>query len=253
LNAAVKLEVVGKVFANGTEALAPQSLSVAQGSFTAIVGPSGCGKSTLLRLISGLSVPTSGTVMRSGVHDAFGTGFIFQDATLMPWATVFENIALPLRLAGKSSYTISADVGDAIARVGLSSFTSAYPRELSGGMRMRVSIARAIVSKPQLLLMDEPFAALDEFTRFKLNDDLMSLWQQHRWTVVFVTHSIREAVFLSQRVIVMSPHPGRIIGDVEIDLPAKRDANLRLDHGFIDQCAKVSAILGHGISGAAAS
>ena len=162
----------------------------------------------------------------------------------MPWATVAENVALPLHLAGSAESEIAARVEDSIARVGLNGFADAYPRELSGGMKMRASIARAIVTCPRLLLMDEPFAALDEFTRFKLNDDLLELWQCNRWTVVFVTHSIREAVFLSERVLVMSPRPGRIVNDISIDLPAGRDAALRLSHAFTDQCARVSRTLG---------
>jgi len=234
---AVALSGVSKTFANGTVAVAPLDLSIAEGSFTSLVGPSGCGKSTLLRMIAGLASPSGGNVARQEGT----TSFVFQDATLMPWATAAENVALPLRLAGASD--IDQKVKDALARVGLESFAKAYPRELSGGMRMRVSIARAIVTGPKLLLMDEPFAALDEFTRFKLNDDLYALWRQNRWTVVFVTHSIREAVFLSERVIVMSPRPGRIIGDVGISLGA-RTPDLRMGHAFSDQCAAVSAMLG---------
>ena len=237
---AVVLSGVGKTFANGTEALAPLDLAIAAGSFTAIVGPSGCGKSTLLRVIAGLAAPTSGRVERRAAASPQNTGFVFQDATLMPWATAAENVALPLRLAGEAGTDIEPRVAEALKRVGLSGFGSAYPRELSGGMRMRVSIARAIVTAPRLLLMDEPFAALDEFTRFKLNDDLLALWQQNRWTVVFVTHSIREAVFLSERVIVMSPRPGRIVEDLVVELPARRDSALRLGHAFADQCARVS-------------
>ncbi len=247
---AVALRGVSKTFAGGTSALSPIDLAVAEGSFTSLVGPSGCGKSTLLRLIAGLSAPTSGSVERSGANTPLSVGFVFQDATLMPWASVADNIALPLRLAHASD--IDARVSEAIARVGLEGFARAYPRELSGGMRMRASIARAIVAAPRLLLMDEPFAALDEFTRFKLNDDLLALWQTNRWTVVFVTHSIREAVFLSERVVVMSPRPGRIVADVAIDLPA-RNAALRLSHAFADQCARVSAALGEAFDARAAS
>jgi NitT/TauT family transport system ATP-binding protein len=166
---------------------------------------------------------------------------VFQDPTLMLWATVADNIALPLRLAHKDS---GDKVTDAVARMGLDGFADAYPRELSGGMKMRVSIARATVTAPQLLLMDEPFAALDEFTRFRLNDDLLALWQKNRWTVLFVTHSVREAVFLSERIIVMSSRPGRVIADMTVDLPPERNESLRLGHAFADQCARVSAVLG---------
>ncbi len=244
---AVALKGVGKTFPNGTVALSPVDLAIAEGSFTALVGPSGCGKSTLLRLIAGLTMPTAGQLQRT---DSGDISFVFQDATLMPWATAAQNVALPLRLTGQGD--INARVGEALARVGLEGFAGAYPRELSGGMRMRVSIARAIVTGPKLLLMDEPFAALDEFTRFKLNDDLLGLWQQNRWTVIFVTHSIREAVFLAERVIVMSPRPGRIVGDLPIDLPA-RDTAARLGHAFTDQCARVSAALGDAMAARAAS
>ena len=241
---AVVLSSVSKTFANGIAALAPMTLAIGAGSFTSLVGPSGCGKSTLLRLMAGLSAPTSGRIESRATEGPLSTGFVFQDATLMPWASAADNVALPLRLAGRPAREISAQVADALERVGLAGFAGAYPRELSGGMKMRVSIARAIVTRPRLLLMDEPFAALDEFTRFRLNDDLLALWQKNRWTVVFVTHSIREAVFLSERVIVMSPRPGRAVADVAIDLPAQRDAALRLGHGFTDQCARVNAALG---------
>jgi NitT/TauT family transport system ATP-binding protein len=253
VEAAVALAGVSKTFSTGTIALAPTDLSITAGSFTSIVGPSGCGKSTLLRLIAGLAPPTTGKILRADGASPVATGFVFQDATLMPWATAAENVALPLRLAGTSAPEITARVGDAIERIGLGGFAEAYPRELSGGMKMRVSIARAIVTGPQLLLMDEPFAALDEFTRFKLNDDLLELWQRNRWTVVFVTHSIREAVFLSDRVIVMSPRPGRIVDDIAVDLPSPRDPALRLGHIFADQCARVSQALGDAFLHKAAS
>ena len=242
--AAVALTGVGKTFSNGTTALSPVTLSVARGSFTSLVGPSGCGKSTLLRLIAGLIPPTSGDIKReAGPRE---TSFVFQDPTLMPWATVSGNIGLPLKLSGMPATEIAARTAEVLERVGLTGFGDAYPRELSGGMKMRVSIARAVVTGPDLLLMDEPFAALDEFTRFKLNDDLLELWRKNRWTVVFVTHSIREAVFLSDRIIVMSPRPGRIVADIAVDLP-RRDEALRLSHAFVDQCARVSAALGDAI------
>lgn len=250
---AVTLTGASKTFATGTAALAPVTLSVAPGSFVSIVGPSGCGKSTLLRLIAGLAPPTSGTIERADATGPLSTGFVFQEPTLMPWATVADNIALPLRLAGVPASGIAQRTADAIERVRLGGFAKAYPRELSGGMKMRVSIARAIVTAPRLLLMDEPFAALDEFTRFKLNDDLMALWQKNRWTVIFVTHSIREAVFLSERVLVMSPRPGRVVCDVHIQLPARRAADLRLSHAFTDQCARVSSHLGAALQERAAS
>ncbi len=250
---AVVLAGVSKIFSTGTAALAATDLSIAEGSFTSVVGPSGCGKSTLLRLIAGLTPPTSGRIARAATATPLATGFVFQEATLMPWATTAENIALPLRLASVADAEVAARVSDAVARVGLGGFAAAYPRELSGGMKMRVSIARAIVNGPRLLLMDEPFAALDEFTRFKLNDDLLELWQRNRWTILFVTHSIREAVFLSERVVVMSPRPGRIVADLAVDLPPQRDAALRLGHAFADQCARVTSALGDAFLTQAAS
>jgi NitT/TauT family transport system ATP-binding protein len=232
---ALRLAGAAKTYPNGTAALAPTTLDVASGSFVSLLGPSGCGKSTLLRLMAGLLAPSSGEVERADGE----IGFVFQDATLMPWADVKENVALPLRLKKQQPDGID----DTLQRVGLSGFANAYPAELSGGMKMRTSIARAIITNPQILLMDEPFAALDEFTRFGLNDDLLALWLQNKWTVAFVTHSIREAVFLSQRIIVMSRRPGRVVADVEVDLPARRDASLRSSYAFADQCARISELL----------
>lgn len=234
--AAVTLRGVAKTFSSGTAALAPTDLAIPTGSFVAVVGSSGCGKSTLLRMIADLTEPSAGSVQRSGG----AVGFVFQSPTLMPWATARENCALPLKLSRVSDAQQSAD--EALARVGLAGFENAYPHELSGGMQMRVSIARAMVTKPSLLLMDEPFAALDELTRFRLNDDLVALWKQNGWTVVFVTHSIREAVFLAERVVVMSPRPGRIVADLAVDLPDRSPA-ARLSHAFADQCAHVSSAL----------
>ncbi len=230
---AVGLRGVAKTFPSGTVALAPTDLQIASGSFVAVVGPSGCGKSTLLRMIAGLAEPSAGQVVRA----EGAAGFVFQSPTLMPWATARENCALPLTLTGAGG-----DVPGALARVGLAGFEDSYPHQLSGGMQMRVSIARAMVTQPRLLLMDEPFAALDELTRFRLNDDLLRLWRQNRWTVVFVTHSIREAVFLAERVVVLSPRPGRIVADIAVDL-ADRSPASRLSHAFADQCAAVSAAL----------
>jgi NitT/TauT family transport system ATP-binding protein len=244
--AAITLRGVAKTFDNGTPALQPTDVTITAGSFVALVGPSGCGKSTLLRLIAGLLTPSAGDVARNSAQ----IGFVFQDPTLMPWATAAKNVALPLRLARTAGADTRAS--EALDHVGLHGFCGSYPHQLSGGMQMRVSIARAIVTQPELLLMDEPFAALDEFTRFKLNDDLRALWLKHRWTAVFVTHSIREAVFLSERVLVMSPRPGKIVADVAVDLPAARDETLRLSQAFTEQCARISTVLSAGMREAAA-
>jgi NitT/TauT family transport system ATP-binding protein len=248
LSDAVVVDQVAKVFPSGTQALAPVDLRVPAGSFVSLVGPSGCGKSTLLRMIAGLLTPSGGTITRAVRPGVDGTGFVFQDPTLMPWATVAANVELPLRIAGASGGKQDPRVAEALRRVGLADFAAAYPRELSGGMRMRVSIARAIATKPQLLLMDEPFAALDEFTRFQLNEDLLALWQKNRWTVVFVTHSIREAVFLSERVVVMTPRPGRIVAEIAVPFGPSRSADLRDSHQFADVCADVNGTLHRGMA-----
>ena len=242
--AALRLTNVAKTYPTGTIALAPTTLEIARGSFVALVGPSGCGKSTLLRMMAGLLDPSQGEIVRA--MDAADIGFVFQDATLMPWADVSANVALPLELKGRAATAVP----ETLKRVGLDRFAHAYPRELSGGMQMRASLARAIVTNPAVLLMDEPFAALDEFTRFRLNDDLRALWRQNQWTVVFVTHSIREAVFLSQRVIVMSPRPGRVLADIAVDLPDHRDESVRGGHALADQCAHIGEILRRAMTGA---
>lgn len=241
--AILTLSGVSQTFPNGTQALATTNLSIAAGSFVSLVGPSGCGKSTLLRIASGLLPPSTGQVDRAFSAAPGDVGFVFQDATLMPWATVIANVRLPLEIAHTPAPDAQAKAMAALERVGLADVASSYPRELSGGMRMRASIARAIVTNPRMLLMDEPFAALDEFTRFKLNDDLLQLWQANRWTVLFVTHSVREAVFLSERIVVMSPRPGRIANDLTVQLPPTRDANLRLSHAFADESARVTNVL----------
>ena len=201
---------VGKTFSNGVRALDGVDLTLREGDFLSLLGPSGCGKSTLLRIIAGLLSPTSGSLdWRGQMADPSQLGFVFQEPTLMPWATVFDNVWLPLRLKGVSRKAAAPAIGDLLDRVHLTGFENAVPRELSGGMKMRVSIARSLVTKPRLLLMDEPFAALDEITRFKLNNDLLELWDDQKITVVFVTHSVFESVFLSHRVVVMAARPGR--------------------------------------------
>jgi NitT/TauT family transport system ATP-binding protein len=233
---AVSLRAAEKSF-GARRALAPIDLQIEEGSFVSLLGPSGCGKSTLLRMIAGLVEPTAGTIARA----ESSIGFVFQAPTLMPWAKVIDNVALPLNLAHAAA--AAARARDALESVGLADFTDAYPHQLSGGMQMRAAIARAVVTQPSLLLMDEPFAALDEITRFRLNDQLLELWHKHRWTVIFVTHSIREAVFLSERVVVMSPRPGQIVADIAVSLPRERTPDLRLSHVFADQCAQVNAAL----------
>ena len=244
----VRLERVGKVFANGVIALEGLDLSVGEHEFVSLLGPSGCGKSTALRLITGLGEVSAGRIIwpQEGPHAGQARqdiGFVFQEPTLMPWATAWGNVYLPLRLEGASRRDAAPRVEAALAMVGLSGFEDAYPRELSGGMKMRVSIARALVMGPRILLMDEPFAALDEMTRFRLNDDLLHLWQTHRWTVVFVTHSVYESVYLSNRIAVMAPRPGRIVGEVRIDAPYPRDEAFRTSDRYNDYCRRVSAKL----------
>jgi NitT/TauT family transport system ATP-binding protein len=242
----VRLSRVGKVYASGTVALDGVSLAVEPGEFLSLVGPSGCGKSTVLRLIAGLGELTSGVIdgpQGTGAGGDAALGFVFQEPTLMPWATVAANVALPLKLKGVSRADAAPRVAEALQRVGLEGFANAYPRELSGGMKMLVSIARALVTRPRLLLMDEPFAALDEITRFKLNNDLLALWQAERLTVIFVTHSVYESVYLSSRIAVMAARPGRVVADIPIDAPYPRDEAFRTSTGYNGFCRTVSAAL----------
>lgn len=215
------LRAVSKTYPGGTHALAPITADIAPGAFVALLGPSGCGKSTLLRLLAGLETPSSGAIgWETSQRPAAGdVGFVFQDATLMPWLTATENVYLPLRLRGVSKADAAPQIQALLAQMGLAEFAQARPKALSGGMRMRVSIARALVSAPRLLLMDEPFAALDEFTRHRLQDDLLALWQRSGMTIIFVTHSIYEAAYLANRILVMSPRPGRIAADITATLP----------------------------------
>jgi NitT/TauT family transport system ATP-binding protein len=243
----VSLRGVGKTFANGVVALEALDLDVRPGEFLTLLGPSGCGKSTALRIIAGLSEPSGGTVEWPGRERASAgrheIGFVFQEPTLMPWATVAGNVRLPLELQHVEAATAAPKVEAALARVGLSDFAKVYPRELSGGMRMRTSIARALVTEPALLLMDEPFAALDEITRFKLNDDLLALWSKLGKTVVFVTHSVFESVFLSSRIVVMTPRPGRVFTELAIDAPYPRDQKFRTSAEYAALCRKASDAL----------
>jgi NitT/TauT family transport system ATP-binding protein len=241
----VALRGVGKTFPNGVVALDGLDLSVRPGEFLTLLGPSGCGKSTALRIVAGLSEPDGGTVEWLDAQDAARTrdiGFVFQEPTLMPWATVEANVRLPLRLSGAEAGA-SARIAAALERVGLAGFAQAYPRELSGGMKMRASIARALVTEPKLLLMDEPFAALDEITRFRLNADLLGLWQTLRKTVVFVTHSVFESVYLSSRIVVMTPRPGRVFRELVIAAPYPRDERFRTSAEYAGWCRMASDAL----------
>jgi len=244
----VRLHGIHKVYDNGTRALAEVDLTIGEAQFVSLLGPSGCGKSTALRLIAGLGAPTAGTIdWPLATHDARGEprreiGFVFQEPTLMPWATVAANVRLPLKLVGLGA-SAQARVDAALARVGLSGFAQSYPRELSGGMKMRASIARALVTEPKLLLMDEPFAALDEITRFRLNNNLLELWQSLGKTVVFVTHSVFESVYLSQRIVVMTRRPGRVFTELSIEAPHPRDENFRTSADYAGYCRRVSEAL----------
>jgi NitT/TauT family transport system ATP-binding protein len=244
---AVSLRAVTKVYDSGVAALGPLDLDVRKGEFVSLLGPSGCGKSTALRLIAGLNAPTLGTVAvahRAGEARAgHSIGFVFQEPTLMPWTSVRENVRLPLKLAHAPTADANARVGEALTQVGLTEFADAYPRELSGGMKMRVSLARALVTDPDILLMDEPFAALDEITRFRLNNDLLVLWRSLRKTVIFVTHSVFESVYLSQRVIVMTQRPGRLSAEIRIDAPEPRGEEFRTSAEYAGYCREVSNAL----------
>jgi NitT/TauT family transport system ATP-binding protein len=246
--AAVTLRGVAKTFANGVQALDGLDLDVRPGEFLSLLGPSGCGKSTALRLIAGLGEPSRGSIVwgdgnATASPRGHDIGFVFQESTLMPWTTVTNNVALPLRLRHLPPAEVAPRVAGALGGVGLTAFGAAYPRELSGGMKMRVSIARALVTDPRMLLMDEPFAALDEITRFKLNNDLLALWQRLRKTVVFVTHSVFESVYLSGRIVVMTPRPGRVFKELTIDAPYPRQESFRTSAEYAGYCRIASEAL----------
>jgi len=247
----VRLRGVSKVFANGVQALADVSLDVRTAEFLSVLGPSGCGKSTLLRLISGLATPSGGTIEGPGggrTASDHELGFVFQEPTLLPWATALANVMLPFKLQGMAKSESEGRAAEALRLVGLGGFEQAYPRELSGGMKMRVSIARALVTAPRLLLMDEPFAALDEITRHRLNADLLALWESQRFTVVFVTHSVFESVFLSQRIAVMAARPGRVLSELVIDAPYPRSESFRTSAEYAALCRLASARLGEAMA-----
>ena len=240
---------VSKVFSNGTLALKDMSLDVERGEFLSLLGPSGCGKSTALRIIAGLGAATSGSIdwptskLNSKGIPQGDIGFVFQEPTLMPWSTVFGNVYLPMKLEGIGQSEARPRVMETLASVGLADFADAYPRELSGGMKMRVSIARALVTRPKLLLMDEPFAALDEITRQKLNDDVLRLWRRSGVTVIFVTHSVFESAYLSNRIVVMKARPGQVYTDIPLATSTERDANYRTSEEYRATTDRVSRAL----------
>jgi NitT/TauT family transport system ATP-binding protein len=241
----LRLEQVHKRYDNGTLAVKGMDLAVGEHEFVSLLGPSGCGKSTALKMIAGLSSVTSGQIVWADAAQDHSKdiSFVFQEPTLMPWARVFDNVWLPLRLKGVSREAARPVVEAMLAKVGLSQFAHVFPRELSGGMKMRVSIARAMVTEPRLLLMDEPFAALDEMTRFKLNNDTLALWQAKQFTTIFVTHSVYESVYLSKRIIVMAARPGRVIADIAIDEPYPRTDAFRTTPRYAQWCVQVSQSL----------
>ena len=240
---AITLSQVNKVFKNNVTALKNVNLEVETSDFISLVGPSGCGKSTLLRVIAGLMEKSSGTLQWCDRNLKEKIAYVFQEPALMPWATVRDNVALPLKLSGTPRRTRDIAIARTLELVGLENFAKAYPRQLSGGMKMRVSLARAIITEPSVLLMDEPFGALDDITRTNLNDELLSLWKQQQPTVIFVTHNIYEAVYLSKRVVVMAARPGRILAEIPINEPLPRTGDFRTSSTYLDYCQAVSAAL----------
>ncbi|MEM7793624.1 MAG: ABC transporter ATP-binding protein [Cyanobacteria bacterium P01_C01_bin.118] len=237
------LKNVDKIYQNGTVALKGINLTVRAGEFISLVGPSGCGKSTILRLIAGLGSSTDGFINWQCPQEQRNLAFVFQDPALMPWANVVDNVYLPLKLKGHSLRSVRTRIQEAINTVNLSGFENSYPRQLSGGMKMRVSIARALVTKPQILFMDEPFGALDEMTRSRLNSDLLQLWEKKKWTVLFVTHNIYEAIYLSTQVVVMAASPGRIITKIPIEASYPRMESFRTSPQFNHYCREIMAAL----------
>ena len=239
----LSMQNIDKVFAGNVVALRDMNLSVNEGDFLSLLGPSGCGKSTALRLIADLSEPSSGKIRWHGAKTERDLSVVFQEPTLMPWATVADNVLLPFRLAGRRKGEVWDRAQELLGLVGLQKFHDAYPRELSGGMKMRVSIARALVTRPRLMLMDEPFAALDEITRFKLNDDLLTLKDSIGCTIVFVTHSVFESVFLSNRIVIMAARPGRVIEELTVEAPYPRTEEFRTSAEYAAQCRAASDAL----------
>jgi NitT/TauT family transport system ATP-binding protein len=244
----LSLANISKTYGNGTLAIERLDLEVAGGEFLSLVGPSGCGKSTALRIMAGLLTPDTGTVAFPGGKPQ--VAFVFQEPTLMPWASALDNARLPLDLQRMNAAEANDRAARALKRVGLGGAGKAYPRELSGGMKMRVSIARALAVGPKLLLMDEPFAALDEFTRQALNDDLLKLWAEDELTVIFVTHSVYESTYLSSRVVAMTPRPARVAADFALPAPRNRDPGYRLEPEFVANAGRISAALRAGMGSA---
>jgi len=244
---AITITQVNKVYHNGTVALQDMSMEIKDSQFVSLLGPSGCGKSTVLRLIAGLEKASYGKIEWGDRPTKQKLAFVFQEAALMPWGTVMENVRLPLKLGGISQKESFRAVREALDLVGLKGWEHSYPRQLSGGMKMRVSIARALITEPRILLMDEPFGALDEITRSKLNDDLLYLWSQKQWTIVFVTHNIYEAVYLSNRVIVMAARPGRVVADIPIEAPYPRTEEFRTSSLYNKYCREVARWLAEAI------
>jgi len=241
----VSFEQVSKRY-RGTVVLEEISLTVERGEFVAFLGPSGCGKSTLLKLVSGLSPVSGGSVQVNGMTPENARGlmsFIFQDATLLPWRTVERNVGLELELEHAPRQASEERVARMLELVGLSHVARSFPRQLSGGMKMRTSIARALVTRPRILLMDEPFAALDEMSRDRLNEELLRLYAEQKWTVLFVTHSVAEAVFLSSRIVILAAHPGRVAHELKVDLPWPRTARTRESKAFEEQVTQASRLL----------
>ncbi|MCX7568123.1 ABC transporter ATP-binding protein [Sulfitobacter sp. F26169L] len=248
VDALIDVRNVHKIFGNGTVAIKDMSLTISEGEFVSFLGPSGCGKSTALKMIAGLLSVSAGEIDVNGHPAGQGgetgdIGYVFQDATLMPWANVFDNVFLPLRLQGVSRRDATPRITEVLAQVGLSKFHKSYPRELSGGMKMRVSIARALVTNPKLLLLDEPFAALDEITRFKLNNDVLRLWEENNLTVIFVTHSVFESVYMSSRVVLMGARPGRVIEEIELPRAVGRTDEYRTSAEFGEHARTVTQAL----------
>ena len=241
----IQMDRVTKRFGNDTLAVSDMSLTINEGDFLSLLGPSGCGKSTALKMIAGLLPVTAGTITITPAKEKSeqDLAFVFQEPTLMPWAKVFDNVFLPLRLAGVSRADATPRVEAALHEVGLSKFAGSYPRELSGGMKMRVSIARAMVTRPRILLMDEPFAALDEMTRSKLNNDVVRLAATNGLTVIFVTHSVFESVYLSTRVVVMAARPGRVEAELSVDADWPRTEDWRISQAFSTEAKRVSDTL----------